>query len=149
MRNSLRGRSAPRCPHAHSLLLGPHSVCVPCFTSVCMCVHGLAAHTHSLSVPAAAGSRSPRGCGALVPEAARGSHGKDTASVGQALFSLPGVSSEDGSGGPALAIGPGSAPFPPIRAAACLCPAAPPPPQGQAQPRRHVTAGNSARTWRL
>lgn len=135
-RNSWRGRCAPRCPHVRSLLLGPHSVCVPCFTSVCMCVHGLAAHTHSPPVPAAASSRSPRGRGALVPEAAWGPCGEDTASAGRALLSLPGVSSEDGSGGPALAIGLGSAPFPLIQAAACQCPAAPPGPGAALPPRR-------------
>lgn len=89
------------------------------------CVHGPAAHTPAACACSSRLLVTPGGGGALAPEAARGPRGEDTAGAGRALVSLLGTS-EDGSRGPAWAIGPGSAPFLPIRAATCQCPAAPP-----------------------
>ena len=126
------GAPMPAC----SCVASRPTLCAFTASRVCACVCTVLQPTHSPPVPAAAGSRSPRGRGALVPEAARGPHGEDTASAGRALVSLLGVLSEDGSGGPASAIGPGSAPFPPIRAAACQCPAAAPGPGAALPPRR-------------
>lgn len=108
------------------------------------CVHGPAAHTPTTCACSSWLLVTPGCGGALAPEAARGPRGEDTASAGWALVSLLGTS-EDGSGGPAWAIGPGSALFLPIRAPTCQCPAAPPglgaaplpqPPRDRARTRR-------------
>lgn len=107
----------PRTPVRR--LSGSHSARVPSFTSACTALQPAAAcacHVAgSLVTPGRWGPGS------------RGSPGPRVRTAGAAGPSfLSGDVRGPGSRGPPWAIGPGSAPFLPIRAATCQCPAAPP-----------------------
>ena len=145
-RSSRRGRRVPRCPHARSLLLGPHSVRVPCFTSVCVCVRGLQPpHTRRLCPQQPA----PGHPGAVGPWFRRQPGGPTVRTQpvpAGPSFLCRGSRQRVGAEGPPWLSGWAQ---PHSRRSGQPPACVQRPPQGQAQPCCDVAAGNSARTWRL